>query len=612
MRPVVVSRGVDLASAPEAVWPFLADTDRTSRLIASAVAYRPIDAAAGTTAARFIGETRAGGFKLTYEELPFEWSEAKGLKVERRMRGGVIAGYTLAWSLAPSTVRPGGTRAEVSLELVPRFAVLRPFVWLEGRSFVARLGSLAEAIDAHVAGRAESPYGRPVSPPNARLLASGADALRAAGVRGDLTDRVVGHLRDAADADLVRVRPFELADAWGEARVEVLRAMLHAVPAGLLDLRWAIVCPSCRTASEQVAALDALGAEGHCQLCDISFELDLDRAVEATFVPHAGVRRVSDQMFCMGGPARTPHVVAQVNVDVGKARALDAPREPGRYRIFARGGAVASVEVEAGGAAEAKLSLGDQGLEPPHARVAPGGRVLVANTTLEPRHVKIEKLGYASAAATAATLSIVPEFRRLFSSALLKRGTPLKVSRACILFSDLTGSTALYTDVGDAAAFRLVDDHFDVMRRAIEAHDGVLVKTMGDAVMAAFTDARQCAAAAVTALAAFEEFRAAREHGARVSIKLGMFEGACYVVSANDRLDYFGQTVNVASRVQHLADAGQIVMARATYDSLGGELAAPDARGRRVRLVERLEARVKGIDAPLALVRLALANSANS
>jgi adenylate cyclase len=89
-----------------------------------------------------------------------------------------------------------------------------------------------------------------------------------------------------------------------------------------------------------------------------------------------------------------------------------------------------------------------------------------------------------------------------------------------------------------------------------------------------------------------------------------MFEGACYVVSANDRLDYFGQTVNVASRVQHLANAGELVMARATYESLGDALAASGAGGPRVRLVERLEARVKGIDAPLALVRLTLGNSA--
>ena len=75
------------------------------------------------------------------------------------------------------------------------------------------------------------------------------------------------------------------------------------------------------------------------------------------------------------------------------------------------------------------------------------------------------------------------------------------MSRVAILFSDLTGSTALYTALGDAAAFRLVDDHFDVLRASIAAHDGTIVKTMGDAVMAAFRDPVACARAAADALA---------------------------------------------------------------------------------------------------------------
>ena len=116
--------------------------------------------------------------------------------------------------------------------------------------------------------------------------------------------------------------------------------------------------------------------------------------------------------------------------------------------------------------------------------------------------MKIERLGFASAAATAHVVSTLDEFRSLFAKDLLKRGTPLKVARAAILFSDLTGSTALYTKVGDAAAFRLVDDHFDVLRAVVAAHEGVLVKTMGDAVMAAFVDASQCARAAIDALGA--------------------------------------------------------------------------------------------------------------
>ena len=108
--------------------------------------------------------------------------------------------------------------------------------------------------------------------------------------------------------------------------------------------------------------------------------------------------------------------------------------------------------------------------------------------------MKIERLEFASAAATAHVVSTLTEFRTIFSSDLLKRGTPLKVARAAVLFSDLTGSTALYSQVGDAAAFRLVDDHFDVLRAVVDAHEGVFVKTMGDAVMAAFVDARSALA----------------------------------------------------------------------------------------------------------------------
>jgi class 3 adenylate cyclase len=347
-------------------------------------------------------------------------------------------------------------------------------------------------------------------------------------------------------------------------------------------------------------SLSEIGEDGHCQLCDISFGLELDRAVEATFVPHASVRIVPDQMFCIGGPARTPHVFQQANVAAGVTKVLDVPDEAGRYRIFGRGGAAVSLEVEAGAPARASVKLDTEHGTPAETRVAPGGHVEVENTSTEERHVKLERFGYASTAATAHVVATLPDFRRLFSGDLLKAGTPLKVSRVAILFSDLTGSTALYTHVGDAAAFRLVDDHFDVMRRAIARHDGTVVKTMGDAVLAAFVDEASCARAAIDALKDFETFRRGREHGEHTGLKLGMYGGACYVVSANGLLDYFGQTVNVASRVQHLADSGELVLTAETYDELeNAELGA-------MHLVERFEAQVKGVIEPLRLVRLRL------
>ena len=55
-----------------------------------------------------------------------------------------------------------------------------------------------------------------------------------------------------------------------------------------------------------------------------------------------------------------------------------------------------------------------------------------------------------------------------------------------ILFTDLKGSTALYERIGDLKAFSLVHRHFDSLEQVINNHNGAIVKTIGDAVMATF------------------------------------------------------------------------------------------------------------------------------
>jgi class 3 adenylate cyclase len=607
MRAIVVTRSVDLASPPERAWPFLADTERFNRLIGSHdVHYRPIEEGS-TSSARFVAETRAGGLKLVYEEYPFEWSHQRTFGVHRRMRGGVIESYSWRCTLEPTRATDGngalegGTRATVRMEIVPRYAVFAPIAWLNAKLFTAKFAKLGALVDAHVLEGAKSPYVKPASPADEQRVAAAVQRLKDDAVAPVLADKLGALVRDAPDADLVRMQPFAFADAWGVDRREVLRAFLKGVPAGLVEMRWGIICPSCMTSSQQARALEDIKPEGHCQLCDITFDLDLDRAVEATFLPHPAVRGVPDAMFCIGGPARTPHVLVQGTVDAGATRSLDVPPEAGRYRIFARGGAAATLEVDEGGASVVDVTIDPTTVHPAHLHASPGGEVRIQSKCDDARHVKIERLNFASTAATAHVVSTLGEFRTIFSSELLKRGTPLKVARAAVLFSDLTGSTALYSQVGDAAAFRLVDDHFDVIRIVVDLHEGVFVKTMGDAVLAAFVDATQCARAAIDALERFEAFRAKEKHGALVGLKLGLFAGACYVVTANGALDYFGQTVNVASRVQHLAGSGEIVMPGTVFDSL-------DAADRK-RLVEkeRLEAHVKGVEGTLELVRVALA-----
>ncbi len=166
-------------------------------------------------------------------------------------------------------------------------------------------------------------------------------------------------------------------------------------------------------------------------------------------------------------------------------------------------------------------------------------------------------------------------------------------------FSDLTGSTALYTRTGDARAFRTVQDHFELLRAIVERHEGTIVKTMGDAVMAAFLDEAQALKAALEMQAAFPPFRAAHPEAHDAFLKIGIYAGPCYGVTANGILDYFGQSANIAARLQGAARAGQIVVPE--------ELAARAGQSGwlgQARISETFAASLKGLADPVRAARI--------
>lgn len=597
MKSVSVEQAFSLAAPPEKVWPFISDTDRMNRRLGlKGVKYAAIDEGS-RTAARLRGQTRLGGFKTNYEEQPWEWTWTRGLAVRRDFDGGPISWLEFSWKVEPKGT---GSSLKVRLEAMPRLLFMRPLVWINLTQAAGGFARLAQEIEAFVKEGGDSPFNRPNSPVDASALQRGRSELHKRGVSPAIAEKLERLIAESSDADCVRLRPFEAADRWGEDRRAVLVAFLHSVPAGLMEMRWSLVCPSCRTSAAEVPTLEDISPEGHCNQCDINFDAELDRSVEAGFRPAPGVRVVPALLFCAAGPARTPHVLVQQNVKVGQTRTLLGPAQPGRYTLFARGGARASLEIESDGPQEATVRLLDGKLEPADVFLGPWGTLNVVNASGEHRHVKIEKQEYASAAVTAHYLSTVSEFRSLFSRDLLKRGTPLKVSRVSLLFTDLTGSTQLYATVGDAAAFRFVDDHFDVLRGAIAAAGGTVVKTMGDAVMAAFVDDTTAARAAIGCLESFGAWRSRTPQAEGVELKVGLHGGPCYVVTANGSLDFFGQTVNVAARLQGLAGPGELVLDPEVLPLLTPELRA------KLIVSEPFEARVKGVPHPVTVHRAKL------
>ena len=171
----------------------------------------------------------------------------------------------------------------------------------------------------------------------------------------------------------------------------------------------------------------------------------------------------------------------------------------------------------------------------------------------------IEDRNWIADALTGDRVIAMPVFRRLCPEQLLRPGDDAEIGRITILFTDLVGSTSLYDSLGDATAYNLVRDHFAFLSERVERHNGFIVKTVGDAVMAAFSHSDDAVRAALAIQDEVAAFNSANRTGA-IALKLGLHSGACIAVTAAGVLDYFGATVNIAARLEHQCAPGEVVV----------------------------------------------------
>lgn len=198
-----------------------------------------------------------------------------------------------------------------------------------------------------------------------------------------------------------------------------------------------------------------------------------------------------------------------------------------------------------------------------------------------------------------------PVFRAMFGNDTLPLDQSLEIRSATILFSDVTGSTAMYERLGDARAYRLIRDHFSIVFDAIGTNDGVPIKTIGDEVMGVFADEVAAVRAAFEMQDALSASNRNRNDGEELTLKIGVHRGPVIVVTLNNRIDYFGRTVNIAARTQAVSEAGQLSMGEAFIRAPG----VRDVLRQRVSHVRRTTVAMKGIQQAARVYRVALDGS---
>jgi class 3 adenylate cyclase len=393
---------------------------------------------------------------------------------------------------------------------------------------------------------------------------------------------------EAPDHHLSRINALAFARRHGLEEEKTIAAFLHAARIGLFELSWNVLCPGCGGVLDTNATLKSVHAEEYnCALCAAGYEPTLDEMVDVTFTVSPRIRRIA---------AHDPHTLPNWEYyrQVFWGSGVDLP-ETGLEKAVEKM-TLDSIELPPGEKAHLSLTLPSEFLivfepvthaaqfidikgEPASERQnltlvytnlrAPTGtmelrpgplrlslenrtdrRILpaiwIANDTMH------EFIGKRRPFLTAKRLLSNQTFRDIYRTDTLDVDQRLKITSLTFLFTDLKGSTELYERVGDLVAFDLVREHFRVLNESVAAEGGAVVKTIGDAVMATFATPDRALAAALRMREAMRALNAT--HGREdLLLKIGIHEGPCLAVSLNERQDYFGQTVNIASRVQGLA-----------------------------------------------------------
>lgn len=489
------------------------------------------------------------GMTLPFREVWSSWVAGSFFRQIRDFASPIVTRSDYRASLLPQGT-PGMVRPVVEMQLGgPGWAsAVRRGLSLSGmrRSWAAALERLS-APDAD-----EVP---------ARALA--AEAVAAIGrwkrvADPEIVQRFDRHLRTARPTDINRLRAFELADRWGIDREQVLDVLVAGIEAGAVELFWSVRCSRCYGQVAGGRLLSDLADHAGCSGCGVRTEVDLGANVEVLFAPHPSVGVDAEVNFCTIFPKSAPSQIAVLSLSPGQRVRAPLHLPPGAWALGAgRGRPDLAVDSGPEGDDTARWDSTRSG----QVAVRSGLVTLdVHNDSASRQRVQLTRVGGAIPMVPANLLTTRESFRRKLGHQVLAPDLRVGVRSIALVFTDLSGSTAMYEELGDARAFAVVRDHFTVLRTAATAHNGTVVKTIGDAVMAAFFDAPAALAAAFEMCAAFDVWVATLDLEHPPSLKVGVHVGSALVVHSEQAgLDYFGGTVNLAARAQGAAEAGEIV-----------------------------------------------------
>ena len=461
-------------------------------------------------------------------------------------------------------------------------------------------------------------------------------------------------IRTADDYDLFRINPIRYGGTADLSDADAIELFVHAAKVGLLEMDWQLLCAYCPQIAGSFRELDKVHPRFQCEFCNAINDVALDDYIQVTFTVS---ERVRDNIF--RHPERLsvedyylryhfakgfipPHgmtpeqIVAMLSrqfadIEARQQQSFDFDLPAGRFEVLDLSHnllLVFFVEGQPGDPQRTQIQLEDGRFRVPNRPTGPRDKVLgegrfsfrqVADVrpgkhrieidnrmdergrfwmiqyppAFEPHRVEYEPF------LSGKRLLLTPTFRELYKTQLVNEGEGLRVDDMTYLFTDLKGSTPLYDTVGDVNAYFLVRQHFEILNKIVRARTGAIVKTIGDAIMASFERPQDAVSAGIEMIQELTRFN--QTVSQPLILKVGIHKGRSIAVTLNDRIDYFGQDVNIAARVQGLADGNEVCVSQEAMEAPG---VADIVKGHRVSADF---VHVKGVSQKVAISRIAVA-----
>lgn len=590
--PLHISWNWQLNALPKEIWPLISDTNRLFKdikqpSIREANITQTIDA--GFAQFSYNGMNR----HEVWEEEPYEWEYPYRFGVKRYYKSGPYRDLKIQVDLKPNGQ---GTRILFKLWAQPRLSLLSALSTLKLKTIIKRRLKHTVAKYDKLALQNKKPF---QFSNKQRLVRGGkkrlnriCESLHSSPIDTAILEQLTNFIKTADELELQRIRPYELAECWNFRPQPVLNVFLHAAKVGLLNFNWDLYCPECRTIQHSVKTLNQVHEPIFCNGCEQEFNVNFNKTIQLSFTPHPLIRKTGNNQYCTRGPQETPHIFVQQYLEPGEQRFLKTSLPPGTYTLkSSEAKGTAEVIVRDEGEDTVHIVLHDSGLNGEKATVTPEPNLSLENKSQWPQLITIEQKSWNQHGVSAAKATSSQLFRNLFSGEVLRKGEKISVDNLTLMFTDLFNSTGMYHEEGDDKALGQVIDHFDVLQKAVARHEGAIVKTIGDSVMAVFCDPGKALRAYIEARDIFSEDD---RFGNDLQLRAGIHHGCCVAANLNSRIDYFGSTVNLASRFVDFASENEVIVSQNTFSDF--ELNTMLESIEKNSTVQNISTRLKGFD----------------